>query len=440
MTTHTLWVIVHCLALVVFVNRYIAGILLRIIRAKNWDATRDDYEPTVTAIIPMFNEGTAIVETLQSLLAQDYPHAKLKVICVDDCSTDDSYEHARAIAKKSGGRLEVLRNRTNLGKRRSIIKAIRQTDAEIIVSVDSDVIVDQDAVRQLVRRFTEDRIAAVGGWVDVRNKHDNWLSRMQVVKYWYAYFFLKNLEWGFRRVMCLSGCLTAYRRNVLVELEPLLENRQIMGVPIKYGEDRFLTRQIVKAGYLTTMTLAARCRTFVPTTLGGFFSQQLRWRRSNIVDYAGGFSHVWRLNPVLAIHFFSLFALLLVYPIAIVRALLAGQFFPALVYHLLACVLFGVFYVFKTRKQPLSERVGALAFVPLAPLMVIIYGLMTPLALFTLDTASWETRNHEDATPEPAIEPIRDVVSAEIVLGETAYAAITETSRRARSHAQLPAA
>ena len=41
------------------------------------------------------------------------------------------------------------------------------------------------------------------------------------------------------------------------------------------------------------MTLDARCRTFVPTTLNGYFSQQLRWRRSNIVDYAGGFSHAF---------------------------------------------------------------------------------------------------------------------------------------------------
>ena len=321
MTTHVLWVIVHSLAVVVFVNRYIAGIIRRIVRGKNWDGSRDDYEPTVTAVIPMFNEGAAIKETLQSLLDSAYPSEKLEVICVDDCSTDDSYEHVREVAKKSGGRLKILRNRTNLGKRRSIIRATREADTEIIVSVDSDVVVDANAVRQLVRRFTDDRIAAVGGWVDVRNKQDNWLTRMQVVKYWYSYFFMKNLEWGFRRVMCLSGCLTAYRRAVLVELEPVLEQRSVFGVPIKYGEDRFLTRQIVKAGYLTTMTLEARCRTFVPSTLTAYFSQQLRWRRSNLVDYAGGFSHVWRLNPVLAIHFFSLFALLLVYPVAVVRAL-----------------------------------------------------------------------------------------------------------------------
>lgn len=442
MTTHTLWVIVHCLAVVIFVNRYVAGIVLKMVRGKSWDEARDDYEPTVTAVIPMFNEGAAIKETLQSLLDSEYPHAKLNVICVDDCSTDDSYEQAREVARKSGGRLKIIRNRVNLGKRRSIIRAVRESDAEIIVSVDSDVVVDKDAVLQLVRRFTEEKIAAVGGWVDVRNKQENWLTRMQVTKYWYSYFFMKNLEWGFRRVMCLSGCLTAYRRKILIDLEPVLEQRSVLGVPIKYGEDRFLTRQIVKAGYLTTMTLQARCRTFVPSTLSSYFSQQLRWRRSNIVDYAGGFSHVWRLNPILAIHFFSLFALLLVYPIAIVRALLSFKFFGAMTLHLAVVVLFGLLYRWKTRKLPREERVSALAFAPLTFLMPITYALLTPLALFTLDTGSWETRNHEETIPEPATPgaPILDVVTSEIVVGEPAHASAVMSTRRTRSHAQLPAA
>jgi N-acetylglucosaminyltransferase len=437
-TPHVLWVIVHSLAVVVFVNRYVAGLILRLARRKQWDETRDDFEPTVTAVIPMFNEGTAIKETLQSILDSDYPASKLRVICVDDCSTDDSFEQANEIARASNGRLTILRNRTNLGKRRSINRAVRTTDSEIIVSVDSDVVVDTQAIRQLTRRFTDERIAAVGGWVDVRNKQDNWLTRMQVVKYWYGYFFLKNLEWGFRRVMCLSGCLTAYRRRVLVELEPVLEKREILGVPIKYGEDRFLTRQIVKAGYLTTMTLEARCRTFVPNTLASYFSQQLRWRRSNIVDYAGGFSHVWRLNPILAIHFFSLFALLMIYPIAVVRALAAHKFFPALVLHLSAVVFFGLLYRWRARKLPKEERVGALAFAPLSFLMPITYALLTPLALFTLDTSSWETRGHEEvAEPEtvPAAEPVVVATEGTFGQGEPAVA-----RARARSHAQLPAA
>jgi cellulose synthase/poly-beta-1,6-N-acetylglucosamine synthase-like glycosyltransferase len=450
-TAGTLWVICHLLAVVVFFNRYVAGIILRIYRNKNWDETRDDYEPTITCVIPMFNEGAAIKETLQSLLDSDYPHAKLNVICVDDCSTDDSYEHAREVAKKSNGRLTVMRNRTNMGKRRSIIRATREATAEIIVSVDSDVVVDRDAVWQLMRRFTDERIAAVGGWVDVRNKQENWLTRMQVVKYWYSYYFMKNLEWGFRRVMCLSGCLTAYRRSVLIELEPVLEDREVLGVPIKYGEDRFLTRQIVKAGYLTTMTLQARCCTFVPSTLSGYFSQQLRWRRSNIVDYAGGMTHVWRLNPILAIHFFSLFMLLLIYPVAVARALASFKFFPALVLHCEAVVVFGCFYVFRTRKLPKAERVGPLSFLPLSLLMPVTYALLTPLALFTLDTSNWETRNHEEpvADDAPATEPITASEPVMELVTSSAGAdmnlideAITATGRlrRAQSAAQLPAA
>jgi cellulose synthase/poly-beta-1,6-N-acetylglucosamine synthase-like glycosyltransferase len=395
----------------------------------------------VTAVIPMFNEGPAIKETLQSLLDCHYPHAKFRIIVIDDCSTDDSYEQARSMEKKSGGRLRVLRNRANLGKRRSIIRAVRMAESEIILSVDSDVVVDKDAVRQLVRRFVEPQIAAVGGWVDVRNKHDNWLSRMQVIKYWYGYFFLKNLEWGFRRIMCLSGCLTAYRRSVLIELEPVLENRTMFGVPIKYGEDRFLTRQIIKAGYLTTMTVQARARTFVPTRLGSYLAQQLRWRRSNIVDYFGAVSHVWRLNPVIAIHFFSLFALLLVYPLALIRSISSGNFFQALVIQVLTTCVFGVIYYWKVRKEPASERVSPLALIPLPILMVITYALLTPLALFTLDTDSWETRrdDHDHSDAEAVPEQVRDATTAEILV-QAAQAASEPAHVAARSHAQLPAA
>jgi cellulose synthase/poly-beta-1,6-N-acetylglucosamine synthase-like glycosyltransferase len=389
------WVLVHSLALVVFVNRYLGGLLVRLIRRRGWDATVDDYVPTVTVVIPLFNEGGGIADTLRSVLDADYPADKLRVACIDDASTDDSHARACEVARTAGGRLTVTRNPVNLGKRRSIIEAVRASASEIIISVDSDVVVERGAFRELVRRFTSPRIAAVGGWVDIRNKHDNWLTRMQVVKYWYAYFVMRNLEWAFRRMLCLSGCLTAYRREVLLELEPVLAGRAILGMPIKYGEDRFLTRQIVKAGYLTTITLDARCRTYVPRTLAAYFSQQLRWRRSNLVDCAGGFSHVWRLNPLIAINYFAMFVVLLGYPIAVIRALAAGAFFPAVLMHLEVLFLFGMYYRWRVRRWPKEDRVSGFSFIPQALVMPITYALLTPLALFTLDSTSWETRGHD---------------------------------------------
>jgi N-acetylglucosaminyltransferase len=388
-------VVFHCLAVVLFVNRYVAGLLLRALRGKHWDEVDLSYEPTVTIIVPMFNEGSAIVETLQSLVAVSYPHDKLEIICIDDYSTDDSLAYAERVAVWNQGLLRVVRNPRNLGKRMSILNATRAAKGEVVVTVDSDVVVEPEAIRQLVRRFTDDRIAAVGGWVDVRNKHESWLARMQVVKYWYSYFLIKNLEWGFRRIMCLSGCLTAYKKHALLAIEPVLEHRTLLSLPINYGEDRYLTRQLIKAGYWTTMTLEARCRTAVPTTLSHYFSQQLRWRRSSLIDFAGGLSHVWKLNPILAIHFSTIFVLLVVYPLVIIKTVVAGQLLPALVLHIEIIAVFGVYYRWRVRKLPRDQRVGALSILPLAILMPLSYALQTPLALFTLDSASWETRNHQ---------------------------------------------
>jgi hypothetical protein len=278
-------VLIQLLAIVQLVNRYLSATFRASGRGRG-DETVDDYEPTLTVVIPVFNEADAIQDTLRSVLASDYPREKLRVVCFDDGSSDDSWQRARAVAAEDD-RLSVVRSPVNVGKRLAINRVVREVDSELIVSVDSDVLVEPGAIRQLVRRFARPSIAAVGGWVDVRNKHDNWITRMQVLKYWYAYFVAKNLEKSFHHVMAVSACLAAYRRSVLLELMPILEERAVLGVPIKYGEDRFLTRQIVKAGYHTTSTLEARCRTFVPATLAEYFNQQLRLQPRVEADPAG---------------------------------------------------------------------------------------------------------------------------------------------------------
>ncbi|WP_373047141.1 glycosyltransferase family 2 protein [Vulgatibacter sp.] len=392
-------VFVHLLVLLVFVNRYFLGRWLRRIRGASFDERMEieGREPSVAIVVPMFNEGEGIYRTIHSLLAQDYPADRLRIVVVDDCSTDDSHSWAWRAARESD-RVTVLRNPENMGKRRSINHAVRRTEAEIIVSVDSDVVVDQKAVRELVARFTDPKIAAVGGRVHVINVNENWLTRMQAIKYWFGYEYLKELERVFRSVMCLSGCLTAYRRHVLLELEPILEDRSVLGVPIKYGEDRFLTRQIVKAGWQTVMTLDAVSYTVAPPTLTKYFSQQLRWRRSNLIDYIGGLSHAWKLHPVVAIHYFATFAMLVAYPVMVVESLASQSFWPLTMLHAGILALLGTIYWLKTRDMPPEMRVSPIWFLSMAALMPVTYLLLTPLAFFTLDSGSWETRGK----PAPA--------------------------------------
>ena len=391
---------IYLFILLVFANRYLFGFYLAKVKGRRFDQKVEGYEPTITVVVPLYNEGRSIYDTILSLVRLDYPADKLNITVVDDCSTDDSHQWACRAASEHPN-VTVLRNPFNMGKRKGINHAVRQSRSEIIVSVDSDVIVFPTALRELVARFTGPEVAAVGGRVHVSNPNQNWLTRLQTIKYYFGQEHLKNLERALRSVMCLSGCLTAYRREVLIQLEPVLENRNILGIPIKYGEDRFLTRQIIKAGYKTTMTTDAMCFTKAAVDLRSYFNQQLRWKRSNIVDFICGIGHAWRLHPLLCIHYLSMLLLLLVYPFVIGFHIMEGEFFELAMLHVAVIGCLGLVYhsARSTRSLPPWLRVHPIAFLPMAVLMPVAYVLLTPLGLFTLDTASWETRGHVPGTP-----------------------------------------
>ena len=395
---------IYLFIFLVFLNRYVFGFYLTLLRRKRIDETIEGYEPTITVVVPLFNEGKSIYDTIVSLVKLDYPQDKLEVTVVDDCSTDDSYEWACKAARQYPN-VRVLRNPFNMGKRKGINHAVRESTAEIIVSVDSDVIVYPTALRELVARFVSPEIAAVGGRIHVCNPNENWLTRLQTIKYYFGQEHLKNLERGLRSVLCLSGCLTAYRRHVLIELEPILENRNILGVPIKYGEDRFLTHQIVKRGYRTVMTMKAMCFTKAATTLRGYFNQQLRWKRSNIVDFIIFSASSWRMHPLVCLQYLSMLLLLLIYPFIIISHIEKHEFIQLAMFHMAVIGLLSFVYHFapSVRALPPWLRVHPIAFLPMAVLMPVAYLLLTPLGLFTLDSSSWETRGHGGAPKPPPL-------------------------------------
>src|SRR5262245_43963779 len=171
---------IYTFIFLVFLNRYIFGLYIRLVN-KHRVRTNDKYEPTVTVVIPLFNEGKSIYQTIASLIAAEYPKDKLEVVVVDDCSTDDSYEWANKAARDFDN-VKVMQNPHNMGKRMGINRAVREARSEIVISVDSDVLVYPTAVRELVKHFAEPDIAAVGGRIHVSNPNDNWLTKLQTIK------------------------------------------------------------------------------------------------------------------------------------------------------------------------------------------------------------------------------------------------------------------
>lgn len=381
------------LVLVVFTNRYVLGSLLRVSDRR----TQADYNvdppawPSVTIVVPVFCEGPSVLQTAASFAALDYPADRLSVIFVDDCSTDDTFEHLQAACARYPG-MYLTQNPHNMGKRLGIKNAVLGLDCDLVMSVDSDVIVDSNVVRELVRHMYATGADAVGGCVFVSNADDTWLTRMQAVKYWIGYQFLKNVENAYSHVMCLSGCLTLYKREAILAVDKDVESRTFLGDEVKYGEDRFLTRKIVERGYRTRLCFSARCFTKAPTNMAAYLNQQLRWRRSNMIDLITAIPHLGKFQPFVLVHYLSMGTLLFFYPVLLFSKFLELKFVMPMLAHALLVTVFALAYEWNKHTLPPFAQASGLWFLVMAAVFPVVYLTMTPLAMFTLGTTSWETR------------------------------------------------
>ena len=140
-------------------------------------------EPRVAIVMPGFNEEDAIAASLRSLLALEYPEEKLELVAVNDGSTDGTLKEMNQVAGEAEGRVNVIDFPENRGKRAAMAAGIRATEAEVIVFVDSDSVVEPGALRKLVQPLDDPRVGAVCGHADVLNVRETWLTRMQAVRY-----------------------------------------------------------------------------------------------------------------------------------------------------------------------------------------------------------------------------------------------------------------
>ncbi len=394
------------LVLIIFTNRYLFGSLARMLDKRTQPGFGQDPEvwPEVTIVVPVFNEGKTVVDTARSFAALDYPSDKLKVVFVDDVSTDGTYGYLKE-AEKLFPWMRVDQNPYNMGKRLGIKRAVQTIDSPLIMSVDSDVIVDVKALRLLVRHMHSTGVDAVGGCVFVSNADTNWLTKMQAVKYWVGYQFLKNVENTFSHVMCLSGCLTLYKREALEAVDEDVADRRFLGEEVKYGEDRFLTRKLVERGYKTRLIFDAHCFTKAPSTLANYLSQQLRWRRSNLIDLITAIPHINKFNIYVLVHYLSMGMLLMFYPMVLFAEFMRLGFIIPMMLHGLLAATFGIAYELHKHKLPEMARTDGVWFMAMAFVFPVLYLTMTPLGLATLATTSWETRGgaKKKATIKPAV-------------------------------------
>jgi hyaluronan synthase len=284
------------LALAWFVGnvRYLFGAIIHIQPGANFAIAKDyTYTPSVSVLLPCFNEGSHVYDTIVSILRSDYP--ALDVIATDDCSSDDSWYWIQKAAVEFPNQVKAVKNEENMGKTRTILNACERSESEYVIIVDSDTLLGTNAIREMIACFAnEPLMGAVGAPASVKNSDENALTSFQTYLYYLGFRLAKIPECLAKTVGCIGGYSLTIKKHLLMEIKPDLEARNWFGTKIRDGEDRFITHQVLLHGYKTYVDMEADVWTIVPNNFKAYWLQQLRWRRSYTRDFTFTIRTLWR--------------------------------------------------------------------------------------------------------------------------------------------------
>lgn len=388
----------------------------------------------VHAVVTSFNEDPVYLERcLRSILGGTRLPASLTLI--DDCSRDQSAQHVvnllRPAFEQAGVRLDFIRFAVNKGKREGLAAGFRaRPDADIYLCVDSDTVLDKNAVMEAVAPFRSSRVQCVTGLVLAANRTRNLLTRLIDLRYQNAFLGERVAYSRLGSVLCACGSLALYRgATVRKYLDDFLGQR-FLGRPCTFGDDRRLTYYCLMEGRSLIVSTAV-ARTDVPPTLPHYLRQQLRWTKSFIREAVLLFLKLrltrvyWWLNLVELVTWVAFTSALLVAIVALavsVHMWITLALYP--LYVSTAAWVRSVHYLRRAGGVPVRERIVTFAAAPLYALMNLT--LLIPLRLYaivTLRRNGWGTRQPGEQSEQPvskeefvpvaalmAAQPVQDAV------------------------------
>lgn len=268
---YLIWVLFGFTIVMMLLTTVLNIVLATINRARSKKRRFDrKYKPSVAVIVPAYNEGKVIVSSVRSLLHSRY--RKMRVVIIDDGSTDDTWKFAQRLARRYK-RVTAI-HQPNGGKSSALNNAISRTPAEIVICVDADTIFPDYTVSNLVRHFQDESVAAVAGVIKVGNVK-SMLTRWQALEYATSISIDRNAQSLLGSIMIVPGACGAWRRSVVREVGGFSHTT--------LAEDCDLTLKIQRTGrYRVVQDNEAVSYTEAPEDIASFAKQRFRWMFGNI--------------------------------------------------------------------------------------------------------------------------------------------------------------
>ncbi len=221
--------------------------------------------PPLSVLIPCYNEGPHVEETIRYALALDYP--TFEVIAINDGSRDETGPLLDRLAGEHE-RLRVVHLARNQGKAMALHTGALLANHDVLLCIDGDALLQASCARWIARHFKDPNVAAVTGNPRIRNR-STLLGRIQVGEFSSIVGLIKRAQRVFGRLYTVSGVITAFRRSAVFRVGSWS--------PDALTEDIDITWKLQRAGWDVRFEPRALVWILMPETLRGLWKQRLRW-------------------------------------------------------------------------------------------------------------------------------------------------------------------
>ena len=224
----------------------------------------------ITILIACYNEEKNIVKTLNYIKKQDY-EGKIKVIVIDNGSTDKTSEKAKKAATQLAMPIKVILE-PKVGKNNALNVALKYVTTDYLITLDADTVLHKSSVRYIVSRMESSpkSVCAIAGTVLVKNSRQNFITKLQEWDYFLGIASIKRMQGLFQGTLVAQGAFSLYKTKSI---------KIAGGWPDAIGEDIVLTWNFLKNNENVYFEPLAVAFTEVPSTLKHLARQRSRWAR-----------------------------------------------------------------------------------------------------------------------------------------------------------------
>ena len=237
-----------------------------------------DDRPPIDIIAPAYNEEVLIGDHLRAVdRAACRYGGPVRIILANDGSTDRTEEIARSVIAGYQCATGEIIAAGHSGKTKALNAALARTTADIVIRVDADVVIDDEALLYAHRWFKDPSVGMVSA-LNLPLPGPSWFHRMRLFECLAGFGFARQALQVADAIQCVPGTFTAFRRAPIVDIGGFADGMN--------GEDADLTMLIGRLGYRVVLDRKVRDYEDVPPTLARFREQRLRWNRAGIHVFA----------------------------------------------------------------------------------------------------------------------------------------------------------